>query len=128
MIKYPWLTERQIAIRNQGGDIINVCNRTVCDAQDILAKNMVISHRDMEPKNVIWDGMNPSVIDWEASGYVNPYQELLEVVNYWADDGKGSLYKEYFDTIIEAYGKHMSFINVEWDIPADKERIYKRCK
>ncbi len=90
-------------------------NRAACDAQDMLTKNMVISHRDLDPKNVIWDGINPFIIDWEAAGYVNPYQELLEVVNYWADDGNGSLYKEYFDTIIEAYRKHVSLRNVEWD-------------
>jgi len=28
------------------------------------------------------------IIDWEAAGYVNPYQEFLEVVNYWTEDGK----------------------------------------
>lgn len=105
-----WFSQYETSIKD-----INAWNRAVCDAQDILAKNMVISHRDLDPKNVIWDGINPFIIDWEASGYVNPYQELLEVVNYWADDGKGSLYKEYFDTIVEAYGRHMSLRNVEWD-------------
>lgn len=94
---------------------IHVWNREVCDAQNVLTKNMVISHRDLDPKNVIWDGLSPFVIDWEAAGYVNPYQEFLEVVNYWADDGEGSLRKEYFDAIIHAYEKHVSLSNVEWD-------------
>lgn len=96
-------------------DDIYVWNREACNAQDVLTKNMVISHRDLDPKNVIWDGVSPFLIDWEAAGYVNPYQELLEVVNYWTDDGHGSLHKEYFDAIIDAYGKHVSLRNVEWD-------------
>ena len=78
-------------------------------------KHMVISHRDLDPKNVIWDEFCPFLIDWEAAGYINPYQELLEIINYWADDGKGSLNKEYFDVIIEAYGRHISLKNVEWE-------------
>lgn len=90
-------------------------NRAACNAQEILTKNMVISHGDLDPKNVMWDGYTPYIIDWEAAGYVNPYQELLEVVNYWADDGKGSLNKDYFDAIIEAYERHINLRNVAWD-------------
>ncbi|MBQ6887371.1 MAG: hypothetical protein IJN54_07680 [Lachnospiraceae bacterium] len=43
----------------------------------------------------------------EDAGYVNPYQELLEVINYWADDGKGNLDKSYFDAIVKAYGNRI---------------------
>ncbi|MDE6608903.1 MAG: phosphotransferase [Lachnospiraceae bacterium] len=105
-----WLSQYEKAIK----DII-AWNRAAYDAQDILIKNVVISHRDLDPKNVIWDGLNPFVIDWEAAGYVNPYQELLEVINYWADNGKGRLYQEYFDVIIDAYERHMSIRNVVWE-------------
>ena len=105
-----WLSQYEKAIK----DII-AWNRAAYDAQDILTKNVVISHRDLDPKNVIWDGLNPFVIDWEAAGYVNPYQELLEVINYWADNGKGRLYREYFDVIIDAYERHMSIRNVVWE-------------
>lgn len=52
-----------------------------------MRKCQVISHRDLDPKNVMWDGMNPYLIDWEAAGPVNPYQEFLEVALYWVDDG-----------------------------------------
>jgi Ser/Thr protein kinase RdoA (MazF antagonist) len=43
-----------------------------------LAGDMVISHRDLDPKNVMWNWNNdkPIVIDWESSGYVNPMQDL----------------------------------------------------
>ena len=105
-----WFFQYEKSIRD-----IYAWNRAVCDVQDSLTKHMVISHRDLDPKNVIWDGFRAFLIDWEAAGYINPYQELLEIINYWADDGKGSLNKEYFDVIIKAYGRHISLKNVEWE-------------
>lgn len=52
-------------------------------AQRILAGRQVISHRDLDPKNVLWHCGQPCIIDWEAAGWVNPQQELMEVIQYW---------------------------------------------
>lgn len=90
-------------------------NRAACDAQEVLVETLVISHRDLDPKNVMWKDNAPLIIDWEAAGYVNPYQELLEVINYWADDGKGGLLKEHFDALLDAYTKHVKLVNVNWN-------------
>ncbi|MDE7257934.1 MAG: phosphotransferase [Lachnospiraceae bacterium] len=90
-------------------------NGAACEAQDVLTGHMVISHRDLDPKNVIWNRNTPFIIDWEAAGYVNPYQELLEVINYWVDDGKGSLNLEYLEALTEAYGRHVSLRDVAWE-------------
>lgn len=94
---------------------IKAWNQVACEAGEILAKTMVISHRDLDPKNVMWNGDSPLIIDWEAAGYVNPYQELLEMINYWADDGKGGLLKENFDALLYAYTQHVELENVDWD-------------
>ena len=94
-------------------------NQRVCDVEDILAKHMVISHRDLDPKNVMWNDGQAYIIDWEAAGYVNPYQELLEVINYWTDDGKGNLCKEKFDALLTAYKKHISLDDVDWSAVLD---------
>lgn len=94
---------------------IKAWNQAACDAREVLAKKMVISHRDLDPKNVMWNGDSPWIIDWEAAGYVNPYQELLEVMNYWADDGKGGLLKEHFDALLDAYTQYVKTENVDWD-------------
>ncbi len=69
----------------------------------------VISHRDLDPKNVLWQGMQPCIIDWEAAGYVNPWQELIELLNYWADD------EEKAREMIAAYGQHMALAGADWD-------------
>ena len=48
-------------------------------------RSVSYTHLDVYKRQVLWDGMEPFLIDWEAAGYVNPERELIEVVNYWAD-------------------------------------------
>lgn len=69
----------------------------------------VVSHRDLDPKNVMWQGMRPCVIDWEAAGYVNPWQELIELLNYWADD------EEKARAMIAAYREHVDLTDADWE-------------
>lgn len=90
-------------------------NETACESESYLSKLTVISHRDLDPKNVMWSNDKPYVIDWEAAGYVNPYQEFLEVINYWADDGTGKTVKEKYDALVNAYRKYMDIGTVKWD-------------
>lgn len=94
---------------------IKTWNQAACNAGEALAKTLVISHRDLDPKNVMWNQNTPWIIDWEAAGYVNPYQELLEVINYWADDGNGGLLKGHFDALLKAYTQYVRLENVDWD-------------
>ena len=90
-------------------------NRLTNKANSILSEFMVISHRDLDPKNVMWHQDLPYFIDWEAAGYINPYQELLDVLNYWSSDGKGELDKDKFKTLLNAYKENMSTTYVDWD-------------
>lgn len=94
---------------------IKTWNQAACDAGEVLAKTLVLSHRDLDPKNVMWNPNTPWIIDWEAAGYVNPYQELLEAINYWADDGKGGLLKGHFEALLKAYTQHVQLENVDWE-------------
>ena len=105
-----WLSQYEKAVCD-----IKKWNRAACDAQQTLAQTLVLSHRDLDPKNVMWNGAEPLIIDWEAAGYINPYQEFLEVLNYWADDGNGGLVHSYFDALTAAYGTYMSLVKVPWD-------------
>lgn len=109
-----WMTEFDQALTD-----IKKWNQAVFDATDILNQYRVLSHRDLDPKNVLWNKGKPLLIDWEAAGFVNPYQELLEIINYWADDGAGGLYKSHFDALINAYQKHMQLAGVNWDAVFD---------
>lgn len=112
--KSIWISGYEEALE----DIMN-WNRKVLKAQAELSEDQVISHRDLDPKNVMWQGSNPYLIDWEAAGYVNPYQELLEVLNYWANDGNGGLHKNYFMALLNTYSKYKCLDEVNWDAVFD---------
>ncbi|HKL80238.1 MAG TPA: phosphotransferase [Mobilitalea sp.] len=100
-------------------DKLVIWNKRVNDANLRLSEHMVISHRDLDPKNVMWNRGTPYFIDWESAGYVNPFQELLEVLNYWSDNGNGELDKDKFSALLQAYKANISMKNVEWDYVLD---------
>lgn len=106
-----WIQELSESI-----DELKKWNNELCKACNFLSKNLVLSHRDLDPKNVMWKDANPYFIDWEAAGYVNPYQELLELLIYWADNGTGELIKENFDALYEGYVSIVGKCDVNWDI------------
>lgn len=64
----------------------------------------IISHRDLDPKNTIWNNDLPIIIDWESTGPVNSCVELLKVALDWS---KGGLKKEYFQEIIRVYSQEI---------------------
>ena len=74
-----------------------------------LRSVQVVSHRDLDPKNVMWQDLRPCVIDWEAAGYVNPWQELIELLNYWAAD------EPQARAMIAAYREHMDTGAADWE-------------
>lgn len=86
----------------------------VVDSLEEGLKSQVISHRDLDPKNVMWKASQPYVIDWESAGYVNPYQELVEVLNYWITDQDGTYNKEKFEALFQAYRENMMISKVNW--------------
>lgn len=79
-----------------------------------LAANQVISHRDLDSKNVMWNQDNPIIIDWEAAGYVNPMQELTETAIYWSEDEKGNINKEKFLSFISGYKARCGKLEANW--------------
>jgi len=108
-VNSKWVDEVKTII-----DSLKRWNKELIKASNVLSDFMVISHRDLDPKNVIWKDGEPLLIDWEAAGYVNPYQELLELLNYWADDGDGHLIKENFEALYNAYKIYNDCSNANW--------------
>lgn len=91
-------------------------NKHTIASDKVLQANMVISHRDMDSKNVLWDNGKPIIIDWESAGYVNPIQELIEVLMYWSEDSKGNLNKVKFTSLLNGYKNIKEVNNVEWNV------------
>lgn len=78
------------------------------EADALDADAPVLSHRDLDPKNVLWRGRTPVLIDWEAAGTIRPRRELMEVALYWADDGHGGLDAALCEALLGAYARHVS--------------------
>jgi len=89
-------------------------NQYVIEAANLMICYQVLIHRDLDPKNVMWNQNEPLLIDWEAAGYINPYQELIEVINYWCDDGNGQLIYQFVEGLVNAYKEFYTLKKVPW--------------
>ena len=56
-------------------EILYEINKKTNEALEYAKNNLIISHRDLIKKNILWNNNIPTVIDWESSGYVNPTVE-----------------------------------------------------
>lgn len=80
-------------------------------AREELANIQVISHRDLDLPNILWDkDNNPVIIDWESSSLVNPQEELIETAWNWSG-GQDHFDKEKFITFINTYKEINKNIN-----------------
>lgn len=72
-------------------------------ARKEISNNLVVSHRDLDLPNILWDSnKNPTIIDWESSGVVNPCEELLETAWDWSG-GQNYFDSEKFKCFIDTY-------------------------
>ncbi|WP_340004020.1 aminoglycoside phosphotransferase family protein [Paenibacillus sp. FSL K6-0276] len=94
---------------------INHWEQLVDSSAEQLLNHMVISHRDLDQKNVLWDEHHiPIIIDWEAAGPIHPTQELIDVALYWSSSESASESKDAFCTLINAYRDHGGEIYANW--------------
>ena len=69
----------------------------------ILKNKQVISHRDLDLPNILWNKENsPVIIDWETSGWVNPTMEVIDTAWNWAG-GKDYFNKNKFKLFLDTY-------------------------
>jgi Ser/Thr protein kinase RdoA (MazF antagonist) len=104
----PWVEafERNI-------DALYEWNIKSIESDIVLHKDMVLSHRDMDSKNVLWNNGKPVLIDWEAAGYVNPTKELVEVLMYWSVTGNNKVNKEKFKALLSGYKEEKNIGSVD---------------
>lgn len=84
-------------------DVLYDLNKNSKEAIEYANNNLVISHRDLDRKNIIWQGDNPFIIDWEASGYINPTLELIQVAWYWSGGDIEKIDYNKFKKVIKSY-------------------------
>lgn len=69
-----------------------------------LNKHLIVSHRDLDAKNVIWQNdLNCCIIDWEYAGLINPGVDLLGVALNWSGQIEGNADKEKFLAVIAGF-------------------------
>ena len=86
-------------------NLLLALNKLSANATNNLNGALTVSHGDLDCKNVMWQRFTPFVIDWEASGFVHPTAELVQVAWYWAGGDVENLDKHKFETLLNAYVK-----------------------
>ena len=72
---------------------------------EFIKNNLVISHRDLDLPNILWDKNDkPVIIDWETSGLVNPTLEVIDTAWNWAG-GKDFFDKNKYRSFLDNYIK-----------------------
>jgi thiamine kinase-like enzyme len=81
-----------------------------------LATEVVFSHRDLDPKNVLWKQGLPLLIDWESAGEINPKHDLIETAVYWSMNESGEIEKDKFFAFVGEYLEHYGVVKADWEI------------
>ena len=80
----------------------------------VLPPLSTICHNDMDPKNVLWQGMDCRIIDLECLGYGSPYLELLETALCWAGYESGAMDFDRFTAFVSAYAQAGGDLAADW--------------
>ena len=87
-------------------DLLYKLNEKAINALEYANENLIISHTDLDRKNVMWQEYKPFIIDWEASGYINPTIELIQVAWYWSGGDVENIDYNKFRILIKSYKKY----------------------
>ena len=97
---------------------ILAANESYQKAIPILKTHIVVSHGDLDQKNVLWDSSNnPILIDWEAACKIDPTYDIIGTAFNWSGI-TSSFDKDLFFKMIEAYQKAGGVINKEHVVAA----------
>ena len=84
-------------------DYLEELDRKSTECRKEIMNNLVVSHRDLDLPNILWDkDNNPVIIDWESASVVNPCEELIETAWDWAG-GQEYFDKEKYNCFINTY-------------------------
>ena len=94
-------------------------NNAYLNAIPILKTNVVISHADLDQKNVLWDEEdNPILIDWESARKVNPTYDIIGTAFDWSGIATNDFNQELFIKMVDLYQKTCGNINVNHLAPS----------
>ena len=86
-------------------------DRQAIQSLKTVSKNMVISHRDLDLPNILWNSNeNPVIIDWESAGLINPSMEVIDTAWNWSG-GQNYFDKEKFSAFVTTYKENGGNLN-----------------
>lgn len=102
----PKLTNKEIiTLLKDVSDKFKKLDKESIKCMNMIKDKLVISHRDLDLPNVLWDiNEEPVIIDWETSGLVNPTLEVIDTAWNWAG-GKDYFDKNKYQNFLETYVK-----------------------
>lgn len=74
----------------------------------------IVCHRDMDAKNVLWQGLSPVIIDWESAGAEYPQKDFIETALYWSQNGDMSVRDECFTAFADGYKTKRKLGKIDW--------------
>lgn len=97
---------------------ILAANESYQKAIPILKTHLMVSHGDLDQKNVLWDSSNnPILIDWESVCKINPTYDIINTAFYWSGI-TNSFDKHLFFKMIDTYQKSGGVINKDHIVAA----------
>lgn len=100
-------------------DIIYEYYAQAAEASNPLVNKNVISHRNLDYRNVLWNGYIPYVIDWEEAWLVNPLYDFVNTALHWSGYNKDD--KEKFLAFSHSYKSKNELPSANW-----RQILYKR--
>lgn len=85
------------------------------EALQSFAEEKIVCHRDMDAKNILWQGLSPIVIDWESAGAEYSQKDFLETALYWSLNEDMSVREELFTAFAEGYKTKRTLGNCDWE-------------
>lgn len=97
-------------------DSLGAWQQQANEADQHLAAEQVLCHRDLDPKNVLWPSGQPVIIDWESAGLANPWMDLADTAGSWAQQPGLPLDEAKFRAVLEGYAAGRAIGTVDWDL------------
>jgi thiamine kinase-like enzyme len=97
---------------------ILAANESYLKAIPTLKTHIILSHGDLDQKNVLWDSSNnPILIDWEAACKINPTYDIISTAFNWSGI-TSNFDKALFFKMIGVYQKAGGVINKDHVVAA----------
>jgi len=95
----PWTQQVRNAL-----PLLNEWSKLDAEANVILSRTSVVSHHDLDQKNVLWrNATSPVVIDWEAAGLTNPTMDVVSTALSWSGQSVQPPQEDSFNALLEGY-------------------------